>query len=274
MKLELPLANKSLGQHFLKDQTVIKKITSDFSGCAEAIVEIGPGPGILTESLALRAKEENLPFFVIEKDDRFPEYLRQFIDDAQITMTDALAVNLSAFFAEKKIADKKIWLVSNLPYNISTPLLINFLKAPEIKFMTLMFQKEVADKVFPFSTTKNFMGSLHALSLCYFDCELLLKVPPGAFSPPPKVDSAVLTMKRKETPLVPLEEFAVFEKFLRLLFAQKRKQLGGLLKSSFPLEIIESSFSALSIPLTIRAEALTLEQVIALYIALYRKLRK
>lgn len=270
MKLNLPLANKSLGQHFLKDQNVIKKITSDFAGLAEAVVEIGPGPGILTESLSERAKKEDLPFHVIEKDERFPEYLRQFISEDQITLTDALAVSLHDYFAEKGMLGKKIWLVSNLPYNISTPLLINFLQAHDIRYMTLMFQKEVADKVFPFSTTKNFMGSLHALTMAYFDCELLLKVPPGAFNPPPKVDSAVLTMTRKENPLVPLNEFNQYEKFLRTLFAQKRKQLGGLLKSSFDQVLIETSFNELSIPLTIRAEALTLDQVIALY----RKLKK
>lgn len=270
MKLNLPLANKSLGQHFLKDQNVIKKITSDFAGLAEAMVEIGPGPGILTESLSERAKKEDLPFHVIEKDERFPEYLRQFISEDQITLTDALAVSLHDYFAQKGMLGKKIWLVSNLPYNISTPLLINFLQAHDIRYMTLMFQKEVADKVFPFSTTKNFMGSLHALTMAYFDCELLLKVPPGAFNPPPKVDSAVLTMTRKENPLVPLNEFNHYEKFLRTLFAQKRKQLGGLLKSSFDQALIETSFNELSIPLTIRAEALTLDQVIALY----RKLKK
>lgn len=269
-RLELPLANKSLGQHFLKDQAVIHNICYDFKNKAEAIVEIGPGPGILTETLAKRSSDENLPFFVIEKDDRFPPYLLQFIKDDQITMTDALAVKLSEFFLEKKLADKKIWLVSNLPYNISTPLLVNFLQAPEIEFLTLMFQKEVADKVFPFSTTKNFMGSLHALTQTYFDCELLCKVPPGAFSPPPKVDSAVLSMVRKKTPLVPLSEFHTLEKFLRTLFSQKRKQLGGLLKSSFPQPLIESSFNELNIPLTIRAEALSLTQVIDLY----RKLKK
>jgi 16S rRNA (adenine1518-N6/adenine1519-N6)-dimethyltransferase len=147
---------------------------------------------------------------------------------------------------------------------------VNFLQATEIEYLTLMFQKEVADKVFPFSTTKNFMGSLHALTQAYFDCSLLCKVPPGAFSPPPKVDSAVLSMVRKKTPLVPMEEFRTFEKFLRVLFAQKRKQLGGLLKSSFPIELIHTSFESLGIPLTIRSEALTLEQVIDLY----RKLKK
>lgn len=265
MKLDLPLANKALGQHFLRDSTVIDRICSDFKGEAEAVLEIGPGPGILTEFLALRSTSEGIPYHVIEKDDRFPPYLLQFIRDEQITMTDALAVHLSAFFKEKKIDDKKIWLVSNLPYNISTPLLINFLQATEIKYMTLMFQKEVADKVFPFSTTKNFMGSLLALTQTYFDCALLCKVPPGAFNPPPKVDSAVLTMVRKETPLVPLSEFHALEKFLRLLFSQKRKQLGGLLKSSFPMPLLEESFNKLGIPLTIRAEALELNQVIELY---------
>lgn len=265
MKLELPKADKSLGQHFLRDSKVIHAICDDFKNEAQAIVEIGPGPGILTEFLANRSKEEKLPFFVIEKDTRFPEYLVQFIEDDQITITDALTVNLSEFFREKAIADKNIWLVSNLPYNVGSPLLINFLQAPEIKMMTLMFQKEVADKVFPFATTKNFMGSLHALSMSYFECELLCKVPPGAFNPPPKVDSAVLSMKRRETPLVPLAEFRTFEKFLRVLFAQKRKQLGGLLKANYPVEKIHSVFEALNIPLTIRSEALSLKDVLNLY---------
>lgn len=265
MKLDLPLANKSLGQHFLRDSGVIDRICSDFKGEAEAVLEIGPGPGILTEFLALRSKSEGLPYHVIEKDDRFPPYLLQFINEDQITMTDALAVHLSAFFKEKNIDQKNIWLVSNLPYNISTPLLINFLQAPEIKYMTLMFQKEVADKVFPFSTTKNYMGSLLALTQAYFECSLLCKVPPGAFNPPPKVDSAVLTMVRRETPLVPLSEFRALEKFLRLLFSQKRKQLGGVLKSTYPLPLLESSFQTLGIPLSIRAEAMTLDQVIELY---------
>lgn len=264
-KLELPSADKSLGQHFLRDQNIIQKICSDFANVAEAIVEIGPGPGILTEHLAHIPK----PFYVIEKDTRFGIYLDQFIKADQVTMTDALAVNLSQFFEEKNIAQKKIWLVSNLPYNVASPLLINFLQAQEIKYMTLMFQKEVADKVFPFSTTKNFMSSLLVLSQTYFECDLLAKVPPGAFAPPPKVDSAVLTFTRRETPLVPLAEFRALEKFLRQMFSQKRKQLGGILKSFYPVTKIQESFSSLDIPLTIRAEALSLDQVLELY----RKLR-
>ncbi len=260
-KLELPFADKSLGQHFLRDQGVINKICSDFKDRAQAIIEVGPGPGILTEHLALLPQ----PLFVIEKDTRFNEYLEQFIKPDQVTMTDALQVNLKNFFEEKKIEDKNIWLVSNLPYNIASPLLINFLQAFEIKYMTLMFQKEVADKVFPFATTKNFMSSLLVLSQTFFECNLLAKVPPGAFAPPPKVDSAVLTMIRREVPLVPLSEFRELEKFLRHMFSQKRKQLGGVLKSYYSIEKIQESFQALGISTTIRAEALSLEQVLKLY---------
>jgi 16S rRNA (adenine1518-N6/adenine1519-N6)-dimethyltransferase len=259
--LPLPLADKSLGQHFLRDSKIIQDICNNFKNTAEAIVEIGPGPGILTEHLA----QHKLPFVVIEKDERFPPYLEQFISSNQITITDALKINLSTFVQEQNIADKKIWLVSNLPYNVGSPLLINFIQTPEIKFMTLMFQKEVADKVFPFATTKNFMSSLLVLTQSYFECELLCKVPPGAFTPPPRVESAVLSMVRRDIPLVPLNEFKKLEKFLRLVFGQKRKQLGGILKSAYDIQKIEQIFKEENILLSIRSEALSLDQVLALY---------
>ncbi|MBC7538594.1 MAG: ribosomal RNA small subunit methyltransferase A [Bacteriovorax sp.] len=264
-RLELPSADKSLGQHFLRDQNVIHTICNDFKDQAEAIVEIGPGPGILTEHLALLS----LPYYVIEKDTRFGVYLDQFLAADQVTMDDALQIHLSRFFEEKNISGKKIWMVSNLPYNIATPLLVNFLQAPEIKFMTLMFQKEVADKVFPFATTKNFMSSLLVLCQSYFECDLLVKVPPGAFAPPPKVDSAVITFTRRETPLVPLAEFRTLEKFLRQMFSQRRKQIGGVLKSYYLPEKIKESFESMGLATTLRSEVFTLEQVLELY----RKLR-
>jgi 16S rRNA (adenine1518-N6/adenine1519-N6)-dimethyltransferase len=260
-RLELPSTDKSLGQHFLRDQNIIQQICSDFKDQAEAIVEIGPGPGILSEHLALLG----LPYYVIEKDTRFEVYLEQFIGSDQITMDDALQIQLSKFFEEKNISGKKIWLVSNLPYNIATPLLVNFLQAPEIKFMTLMFQKEVADKVFPFATTKNSMSSLLVLCQSYFECDLLVKVPPGAFQPPPKVDSAVITFKRREIPLVPLEEFRTLEKFLRQMFSQRRKQIGGVLKSYYLPAKIQESFDSLGLSTTLRSEVFTLEQVLELY---------
>jgi 16S rRNA (adenine1518-N6/adenine1519-N6)-dimethyltransferase len=263
--IELPSADKSLGQHFLRDQNIIQEICNDFKDKAEAIIEIGPGPGILTEHLALLG----LPYFVIEKDTRFGIYLEQFLTADQIIMGDALQVHLTKFFEDKGISGKKIWLVSNLPYNIATPLLINFLQTPEIKYMTLMFQKEVADKVFPFATTKNFMSSLLVLCQSFFECDLLVKVPPGAFTPPPKVDSAVITMVRREIPLVDLTEFKILEKFLRQMFSQRRKQIGGVLKSYYLPAKIKESFESMGLETTLRSEVFTLEQVLELY----RKLR-
>ncbi|MFG1523881.1 16S rRNA (adenine(1518)-N(6)/adenine(1519)-N(6))-dimethyltransferase RsmA [Halobacteriovorax sp. RZ-3] len=259
-KTKLPWANKDLGQHFLNNQNIITKITDDFADKAGNIIEVGPGPGILTKNLA--AHNENL--HVVEKDERMIEYLAPIVKAENINFTDALAFDFEAFIGEKGLGDKT-WLVSNLPYNISTPLLLKFLQTPSIKYMTLMFQKEVADKVFAFASKKNFMGSLMALSQTYFKTSLLVKAPPGAFTPPPKVDSAVISFERLESPVIPLSEFTKFEKFLRAVFQFKRKQLGKVLKTYAPADKIEQALAKINQPLTVRAEALKLEDLQNLY---------
>lgn len=266
MSKKLPWANKELGQHFLNDLKVINTITDDFKDDAKNIIEIGPGPGILTDHLTLH----DLPFHVIEKDKRMIDYLYPLLKRENITFADALKVDYSEYINERKISDE-LWLVSNLPYNVSTPLLIKFLQVPEIKYMTLMFQKEVADKVNPFATKKNYMGSLLGLSQNYFETGLLCQVPPGAFTPPPKVDSAVITFKRIENPIIPLEEFSRFEKFLRATFQFKRKQLGKVLSTYTTKEKLKVALDELGIPITIRAEALQLDDLQKLYILLKEK---
>lgn len=259
---KLPQANKTLGQHFLVDQKIITKITSDFETEAEVILEIGPGPGILTESLS----QKKLPLHVIDKDERFPEYLREFVEEENIHITDALDWNLESGFEDWGWRGKTVWLVSNLPYNVSTPLLVKFLQSPSIKLMTLMFQREVADKVYAFDTREGkAMNSLMALSQTYFEAKILCKVPPGAFSPPPKVDSAVLSFVRRENPVVPLSDFRAFEKFLRHLFQFKRKQMGKILRASFEKEKLEKAFETTGLTSNLRAEALNLTQIQNLY---------
>jgi len=174
-------------------------------------------------------------------------------------------------FIAQYFGGKKIWLVSNLPYNVGSPLFVKFLQVAAIDQMTLMFQAEVADKIVPFKTLKNEMNSLMALGQNYFETQLLLKVPPGHFSPPPKVDSAVITLKRRLNPAVPLKEFKSYEKFLRLAFSQKRKQLMGILKAQYKKEQLEATFSKLQLLNTVRAEALSLEQVQQMYLLLTHK---
>ena len=261
---QLPQANKTLGQHFLVDNKVITKITEDFKDQAHAIVEVGPGPGILTESLS----KHGLPLHVIDKDERFPEYLKQFVDEDKIHITDALEWDLEKGFVDWEYP-KDIWMVSNLPYNVSTPLLIQFIKAPSLKYMTLMFQREVADKVFPIDTREGkAMNSLLALSQNYFEVSVLCKVPPGAFQPPPKVDSAVLSFTRRESPIIGLDSFKSYERFLRTLFQFKRKQMGSNLKSSYPKEKLEAALEACGLERSQRAESLKLEQIQKLYLQL------
>jgi len=253
-----PRANKELGQHFLKDKKVIEGICNDVPEEASAIIEVGPGPATLTQHLATRGKK----FYVIEKDTRFEEKLSECLSSEQIIFTDALAFDLDAFIDEVELGTK-ISLVSNLPYNLSTPLLVKFLQVEDIASMTLMFQKEVADKIY--NTGKNSMSSLMALTQNYFDCHLLLKVAPGAFLPPPRVDSTVLTFKRKAHPKIALGEFLNYEKFLRQLFSHRRKQMGGVLRGYYESTLVEKALQNCQILGTLRAEALQLAQVQLLY---------
>jgi 16S rRNA (adenine1518-N6/adenine1519-N6)-dimethyltransferase len=127
-----------------------------------------------------------------------------------------------------------------------------------------MYQKEVAQKILP-NDPRNAMGSLHALTLSQFELKHVVYAPPGAFVPPPKVDSQVLGFKRKESPEIKLNEIDQFEKYLRLIFSQKRKQLGGILKNQWGHEETVRKLQIAEIDSKVRAEALTYAQVLKLF---------
>ncbi len=258
---KLPRADKDLGQHFLKDKNIIEKITTNFEKEADVIIEIGPGPAILSLKLSLKGK----PFYFIEKDERFKELLEGLTPPENQFFEDALKFDWFEFIQSRQLTNKKIWLVSNLPYNVSSALFISFLKIPQIKFMTLMFQKEVGEKTYFRESTKNQMGSLLTLSQNYFDSRKLILAHPGAFLPPPKVESVVVSYARKENPIVSIENFKSFEKFLRLCFSMKRKQLGSVLKTSIDKDKVAKIFEQSKIPATTRAEALELKDIYTLY---------
>lgn len=261
--IDKPKANKKLGQHYLNNQTTISDICNDFDGEYDQIIEIGPGPATLTGELA----KKDTPLLLIEKDSRFIEILEQLSPKPEILNVDALELDIDSVLAEKNKSN--VWLVSNLPYNVGTPIMLRYMKAPKIKFMTLMFQKEVAQKIYlPLFGEKRIhkeMNSLHVLVAAYFDIDLLKKVPPGQFSPPPKVDSAVVSLKRKESPIVSLEEWEKFEGFLRKLFSNRRKQIQTVLKSYFEKSKLIEVFGQTGILGTLRSEKLSFEEVITLY---------
>lgn len=254
---QLPKANKDLGQHFLRDQKVIQTITEDWKDQYDIIVEVGPGPAVLTKHL----QHMEAPLYLIEKDTRFVELLEQTTSKENIFIQDALEFEWNKFITDNKLQDKKIWVVSNLPYNVGTILFTQFLQIPQIQFMTLMFQKEVGDKTY-LRQAKNQMNGLLFLSLNYFESKQLIKVLPGAFSPPPKVDSVVVSYTRKDSPQVSIEEYEKLNKFTRTLFSQRRKQIGGILKKGYPQVHFQVQSEA---TLKKRAEALDLAEVYQLF---------
>lgn len=253
-----PTANKSFGQHFLSSPNVIGKITSPLPAGVDAIVEVGPGPAVLTPHLA----KYGLPLFVIEMDERFVELLVPIAGADRVYRQDALLFDWPTFLQKHRF--KSIWLVSNLPYNVSVPLTLSFLRIPEITHMSLMYQKEVAEKILP-KDPRNSMGSLHAMCLSQFELSHVVYAPPGAFVPPPKVDSQVLHFKRKLTSDIPLNKIDSFENFLRLVFGQRRKQLGGILKKEWGAEKATTAMSTADIDLQVRAESLTYPHVLKLF---------
>lgn len=259
--MSLPKAKKQLGQHFLRDEKVIQGIThDDWAKNYDVIVEIGPGPAILTKHLALKKK----PFYVIEKDHSFKDYLCAIVNEEHLIFTDALEFDWNDFITKQNLQDKKIWLVSNLPYNVGTVLFTQFMKISQIEVMTLMFQKEVGDKTYEHEHNHQ-MNGLHFLSRNYFQSRRLLKVLPGSFTPPPKVDSVVVSYKRKPNPDISVADFKRLNSFTRNLFGMKRKQIGGVLKSFFEGDI-ENLLSSINIERTRRAETLSYEEVLNLFL--------
>lgn len=256
--INIPRANKDLGQHYLNSDKVINKICSDHDGVCDAIIEIGPGPGVLTKSLS----EKNVPLYLIEMDTRFRENLERIVKAENILFQDATSIDWNTYFEERDLTNKKVWLVSNLPYNVGSVLFINFLPLQPIKYMTLMFQKEVGQKTYR-REVKNQMNGLYFLCKNYFDAKHLIKVAPGCFSPPPKVESVVVSYTRLQNKNE--LDFKKLNSFSRLVFSEKRKQLLGVLKKQYTLEKLEQAFKVSKIPPKIRSEALSFDQLETLY---------
>ncbi len=218
-------ANKSLGQHFLLDMNITDKIARLALPLNECkTIEVGPGPGGLTRSLL----KNHASLTVIEMDDRFIDPLNELAksySQLKIIHGNALKVDLA------KSTKKNIKLVSNLPYNIGTKLLINWLSAEPLFWSkaVLMFQKEVAQRITANPNDKAY-GRLAILTQSVCDARIAFNVPAIAFTPPPKIDSAVvvfdpLPIEKRFPHLKALGEVTM------ATFSQRRKMLRGSLKS-------------------------------------------
>ena len=255
-----PWPLKSWGQHFLRDQKIIQKIVQDCPPHCQAILEVGAGMGALSAPLS----KLPYPLVAIEKDRRFQKALEAFLKPQELIIADALKVDYEKI-VQNQLGGRPLWLVSNLPYQISAPLMVTFLSLPFVMSMTLMMQKEVGQKICPPEGAKKRASSLMALGQTYFTIKKVTSVGPGAFSPPPKVDSVVLSFQRIERPSIPPCQFRSFECFVRRLFAQKRKQMLKVLAPHYGRGPIRSLLETLELKPTLRTECLYLHQVQTLF---------
>ncbi|MDO6727443.1 MAG: 16S rRNA (adenine(1518)-N(6)/adenine(1519)-N(6))-dimethyltransferase RsmA [Cognatishimia sp.] len=253
-------ARKSLGQNFLLDLNLTAKIArqaGDLTGCD--VLEIGPGPGGLTRGLLSEGARKVL---AIEKDMRCMPALAE-IEEAypgrlQVINGDALEVNPLTHLTPP------IRVAANLPYNVGTELLVRWLTPkkwpPFWQSLTLMFQKEVAERIVATPGSKAY-GRLAILAQWRADARIVLHLPPGAFTPPPKVSSAVVHLDALETPRFEADA-GTLSRVVATAFNQRRKMLRSSLKSISP--DIEDRLVAAGIKPTDRAEVISLEAFCAL----------
>ena len=211
---------KKLGQNFLHDKNIISSIVNMANIEDEDIIEIGPGPGILTESI-LNNKARSL--LAIEKDDSFEVNLKKirsnYRDNFDYLINDVID------FDFKKLAKKNYKFVSNLPYNISVPFILKMIRIRKIipwKEMILMVQKEVAERITAKINTKNY-GRLSIMVNLNNDVKKLLTVKPSSFIPRPKVDSTVIKISPKNKDININTE--IFENIVKTCFSQRRKKV-------------------------------------------------
>jgi 16S rRNA (adenine1518-N6/adenine1519-N6)-dimethyltransferase len=250
----------ALGQHFLRDQAVAHAIVDLVAPTErDVVVEIGPGDGALTTLLAGRAGR----LIALEVDPALAAALRARLPAAEVLDADARSWNYAELGAP---AGGRVLIVGNLPYSVGKPILAALIAArTAIDEMTLMLQREVAERVAAAPGSKTY-GSLSVFSQLHCDVRVALRVPPGAFRPPPKVDSAVLHLRVLREPRVPLRDSRRFEAVVRAAFAQRRKMLGNALGAGLglPVDVVRKAAAAAGIDLTRRAETLTLSEFAAL----------
>jgi 16S rRNA (adenine1518-N6/adenine1519-N6)-dimethyltransferase len=217
-------AKKYLGQHFLKDETIAEQIadTLTLKGYKN-VLEIGPGMGVLTKYLL----RKEVTTHVIEIDTESVEYLQaNYLNLAsRIIEKDFLKYDLKDVFKEEPFA-----IIGNFPYNISTQIVFKTLEMrDQIPEFSGMFQKEVAQRICSKEGSKVY-GILSVLTQAFYDAEYLFTVSPSVFNPPPKIDSGVLRLIRKENYSLPCDE-KIFFKVVKTGFQQRRKTLRNSLKT-------------------------------------------
>ncbi|MEM7244212.1 MAG: 16S rRNA (adenine(1518)-N(6)/adenine(1519)-N(6))-dimethyltransferase RsmA [Acidobacteriota bacterium] len=261
-------SRRRFGQHFLVNRGVVDRIVeaAELSG-DDVVLEIGPGKGALTEPLV--ASGQRVVALEIDRD-LVAEFPPALTEAESFTLVEADANRADWRSVLPSLDGARVKLLSNLPYESSSPLIVRYLETSlrddSFDLAVLMMQLEVAQRLAAEPGSKNH-GSLAALARATHSIETVVDVSPGSFRPPPKVQSRVLRLRPLERPLLAADEHAGYAAFLRLAFSQRRKQLAGLLHGNGGLdrEGWSAQLRRLGHPPTVRAEALSPEELVALF---------
>jgi 16S rRNA (adenine1518-N6/adenine1519-N6)-dimethyltransferase len=274
-----PSRKPKLGQHFLTDDSAAHRIVEALGEVSQStVLEIGPGRGVLTSLLAKRVRR----LIAIELDRVLAAQLRMkfaLYPNVEIIEGDVLAIDFSTLFGPKPGASRPglvqtpepVPVVGNLPYYITSDILLRMFDfRAAFSTIVVMVQKEVADRLAASPGNRDY-GLLSATAQLYAKVERMFTLPPGAFSPPPKVHSSVvrLTMAPRLEKLNVEEEG--FIRFLKLSFGQKRKTLWNNLKTEYAKNSLKAALQDAGVKPTVRAEALPLEKTAAIFRALASK---
>lgn len=258
--------SKSLGQNFLVDDSVLDDIVNGAEvNNEDFIIEIGPGVGTLTAQLLMKAKKVTS----IELDNDLIPILEQELGEHKnfsLIHKDALKVDFNELIGD----EKSVKLVANLPYYVTTPIIVKLLKGGyNFKSLTIMIQKEVAERINAEPNCKEY-GALSVLVQYYCNTGIIRKVPPTCFIPRPKVESIVIRLDRLDEPRVKTKDINIMFEIVRAGFNMRRKTLWNAAKTlKVDKEKLEEAFKKSEIDPKRRAETLTLEEFAALSDCIY-----
>ena len=255
-------SKKSLGQNYLKDENVATHIVESINiQKTDLIIEIGAGFGALTKYIV---KYEPAKLIIIELDNNHSERLKKDFKNAVVINEDAVKIDFSDMLNKDIIYNKKAKIISNLPYNASSKILENLTKhCKKIDSMTLMFQKELADRIKAKANCSEY-GRISLLAQEYFIIEEVMQVNPESFIPKPKIISSVLKFTTRNKPLVEIKNRKLYDKIIKTTFSSRRKMIRKSLKTIFEDEILRKIFIKTKISPKTRPQDLSIYDFVAL----------
>ncbi len=253
---------KSLGQNFLIDSSVCPNMASAACDKSSGVLEIGPGVGVLTAELSKMAKR----VVAIELDERLKNILPQTLadcDNVEVIFGDAMKLDLRKIIEEKFSDCEKVSVCANLPYYITSPIVMMLLESRlPIDSITVMVQKEAAERLCAKVGTRQ-AGAVTVAVEYYAESEILFQVPRSSFMPAPNVDSAVIKLNIHDKAPIVLNDEKYFFKLVKAAFAQRRKTFLNTVSNTMQIEkeTLKSILEKLGIETTIRGEQLSIEQL-------------